>query len=55
LAFSWIAVPAIVTAGEFSNLSVMPAPVAGIHVFLWCYDEGVDGRDEPGHDESDSP
>jgi hypothetical protein len=30
----------------------MPALVAGIHVFLSALDkQGVDGRDEPGHDE----
>jgi len=28
----------------------MPALVAGIHVFLRSK-QGVDGRDEPGHDE----
>ena len=27
----------------------MPALVAGIHVF-WQTNEGVDGRDKPGHD-----
>jgi hypothetical protein len=32
----------------------MPALVAGIHVFLSAFEEqGVDGRDEPGHDEKD--
>jgi hypothetical protein len=32
----------------------MPALVAGIHVFLWgtFSEKDVDGRDEPGHDES---
>jgi 2-oxoglutarate/2-oxoacid ferredoxin oxidoreductase subunit beta len=30
--------------------AVMPALVAGIHVFLCCH-EDVDGRDKPGHDE----
>jgi len=33
----------------------MPAPVAGIHVFMADADfltEGVDGRDKPGHDVS---
>jgi hypothetical protein len=31
----------------------MPAPVAGIHVFLDGIDIGqdVDGRDKPGHDD----
>ncbi|HEU5276594.1 MAG TPA: hypothetical protein VFU97_23270 [Xanthobacteraceae bacterium] len=29
---------------------VMPALGAGIHVFLSCRAEGVDGRDKPGHD-----
>jgi hypothetical protein len=28
----------------------MPALVAGIHVFLAVSEEGVDGRDKPGHD-----
>jgi hypothetical protein len=27
---------------------VMPGPVPGIHVFVFCQD--VDGRDKPGHD-----
>ena len=31
--------------------SVMPALVAGIHVFLVeSLQEGMDGRDKPGHD-----
>jgi hypothetical protein len=30
---------------------VMPALVAGIHVFQWLSKKGVDGRDEPGHDD----
>jgi hypothetical protein len=30
---------------------VMPALVAGIHVFLVCRKQDVDGRDKPGHDE----
>src|SRR3954462_9577611 len=46
-------------AGEFmkadsypdANLSVMPALVAGIHVFLRAPVQDVDGRDEPGHDD----
>jgi len=29
----------------------MPAPVAGIHVFL-AKEKNVDGRDKPGHDDS---
>ena len=30
---------------------VMPALVAGIHVFLACFNkQGMDGRDKPGHD-----
>jgi hypothetical protein len=30
---------------------VMPALVAGIHVFFLSFSEqGVDGRDKPGHD-----
>ena len=29
---------------------VMPALVAGIHVFGHCTKEDVDGRDKPGHD-----
>jgi hypothetical protein len=32
---------------------VMPALVAGIHVFLLQQRQGVDGRDKPGHDEAD--
>jgi len=31
-------------------LSVKPALVAGIHVFLYR-NQDVDGRDEPGHDD----
>jgi hypothetical protein len=34
-----------------ANLSVMPALVAGIHVFLRAPVQDVDGRDEPGHDD----
>ncbi len=31
--------------------TVMPALVAGIHVFLPAFSKkGVDGRDKPGHD-----
>jgi hypothetical protein len=30
--------------------SVMPALVAGIHVFMHQQEQGVDGRDKPGHD-----
>src|ERR1700726_2570472 len=33
--------------------TVMPALVAAIHVFSRIYIEGVDGRDEPGHDSTD--
>jgi hypothetical protein len=29
---------------------VMPALVAGIHVFLAARQRDVDGRDKPGHD-----
>jgi hydroxymethylglutaryl-CoA lyase len=29
---------------------VMPGLVPGIHVFLRCIKQGVDGRDKPGHD-----
>jgi hypothetical protein len=29
----------------------MPGLVPGIHVFGWFRQKGVDGRDEPGHDE----
>jgi hypothetical protein len=29
----------------------MPALVAGIHVLLAAAQQGVDGRDKPGHDE----
>jgi hypothetical protein len=36
---------------ETSSLStVMPALVAGIHVFLALLKQDVDGRDKPGHD-----
>jgi hypothetical protein len=30
--------------------TVMPALVAGIHVFLAAGEKDVDGRDKPGHD-----
>jgi hypothetical protein len=30
----------------------MPGLVPGIHVFTAAMKEDVDGRDEPGHDES---
>jgi hydroxymethylglutaryl-CoA lyase len=30
---------------------VMPGLVPGIHVFLRCRKQNVDGRDKPGHDE----
>jgi len=36
------------TMSSMSN-SVMPGLVPGIHVFL-AFQEGVDGRDKPGHD-----
>jgi hypothetical protein len=29
----------------------MPGLVPGIHAFLQFSDQGVDGRDKPGHDE----
>jgi hypothetical protein len=32
--------------------AVMPALVAGIHVFLPERKQDVDGRDKPGHDSS---
>jgi hypothetical protein len=32
-------------------LAVMPALVAGIHVFAPLNKQDVDGRDKPGHDE----
>jgi hypothetical protein len=36
--------------------SVMPALVAGIHVFLVSGGkQGVDGRDKPGHDAENAP
>ena len=36
---------------KLRNLSlVMPALVAGIHVFFGASDQDVDGRDKPGHD-----
>jgi hypothetical protein len=31
--------------------AVMPALVAGIHVWRPCNSKDVDGRDKPGHDE----
>jgi hypothetical protein len=36
------------------RLSVMPALVAGIHVFKREGIKDVDGRDEPGHDDAKS-
>jgi hypothetical protein len=33
------------------NKAVMPGLVPGIHVFLFCSNKDVDGRDKPGHDE----
>jgi hypothetical protein len=37
---------------EHQSLHVMPALVAGIHVFLILSSkQDVDGRDKPGHDE----
>jgi hypothetical protein len=33
-------------------LFVMPGLVPGIHVLLLSSKEDVDGRDEPGHDDS---
>jgi hypothetical protein len=33
----------------------MPGLVPGIHVFQNKQDEGVDGRDKPGHDDQWSP
>jgi len=36
---------------DCATRSVMPALVAGIHVFAaWHRNEDVDGRDKPGHD-----
>jgi hypothetical protein len=40
-------------SNDFVNLPVMPALVAGIHVFLPPPIKGVDGRVKPGHDEED--
>jgi len=34
-------------------MSVMPGLVPGIHV-LFCCTKNVDGRDKPGHDESET-
>jgi hypothetical protein len=35
----------------FEQLStVMPALVAGIHALMRLREQGVDGRDKPGHD-----
>jgi zinc D-Ala-D-Ala dipeptidase len=31
--------------------TVMPALVAGIHVFGYLKEKDVDGRDKPGHDD----
>jgi hypothetical protein len=39
---------------SLASCSVMPALVAGIHVFL-CRRKDVDGRDKPGHDELKHP
>ncbi|WP_283805663.1 hypothetical protein [Rhodopseudomonas palustris] len=33
----------------------MPALVAGIHALLTSDEKGVDGRDEPGHDDLNGP
>ena len=44
---------ASVIARCYESLFVMPALVAGIHV-LPCRHQGVDGRDEPGHDGSEN-
>jgi hypothetical protein len=41
-------VPAL---GGNASCSVMPALVAGIHVFLAYETQDVDGRDKPGHDD----
>jgi hypothetical protein len=37
-------------SGAGSMVIVMPALVAGIHVFFIPSSEDVDGRDKPGHD-----
>ncbi len=39
-------------AGIFAVTRVMPALVAGIHVFLVRLQKDVDGRDKPGHDDA---
>jgi hypothetical protein len=31
---------------------VMPGFIPGIHVFSFCGKKDMDGRDEPGHDDS---
>jgi hypothetical protein len=31
-------------------LAVMPALVPGIHAFLYCWKQDVDGRDKADHD-----
>jgi hypothetical protein len=40
------------TPDDAPNLLVMPALVAGIHVFMPIRNEDVDGRVKPGHDEA---
>src|SRR5258708_7008347 len=47
--FEWIARARSLRSGHLS--AVMPALVAGIHVFLATLSkQDVDGRDKPGHD-----
>ena len=36
---------------RYASRRVMPGLVPGIHVFLRCVDQDVDGRDKPGHDD----
>jgi hypothetical protein len=45
--------PAMTMWMEHGQGLVMPALVAGIHVFESRHVKGVDGRDEPGHDDGD--
>ena len=48
------ALVAAMTGGNALPLIVMPALVAGIHVFKAGRVKDVDGRDKPGHDSLES-
>jgi hypothetical protein len=39
-------------SGRLAFIFVMPGLVPGIYVFLYVRSKDVDGRDKPGHDES---